>query len=105
MTDRWERLTDLYHSAVALPADERAILLAEECADDVTLLADVQRLIAAHDRASSKADATDPAASDGSATAPSAPVVDRFGVYRVLREIGSGPTSAVYLATRDDGLF
>ena len=42
MTDRWERLTDLYHSAVALPADERAILLAEECADDATLLADVR---------------------------------------------------------------
>jgi len=34
MNDRWERLIDLYHSAVSLPADERATLLAEECGDD-----------------------------------------------------------------------
>ena len=25
MSDRWERLTDLYHAAVALPADEDEI--------------------------------------------------------------------------------
>jgi len=105
MTDRWERLTDLYHAAVALPADERAVLLTEECADDPALLADVERMIAAHDRASSEADVADPAAADGRATPPSAPVVDRFGPYRVLREIGNGPTSTVYLAVRDDGRF
>src|SRR6476646_2023331 len=105
VTDRWERLTDLYHAAVALPADERTILLTEECADDAALLADIERMIAAHDRASSGSDVADPAASDGSAAPSSAPVIDRFGPYRVLREIGSGPTSTVYLATRDDGLF
>ena len=37
MTDRWERLTDLYHVAVALPEDERASLLTEACADDPAL--------------------------------------------------------------------
>ena len=52
MSDRWERLTDLYHAAVALPADERTVLLAEECGDDAVLQADVARMIAAHDRAS-----------------------------------------------------
>ena len=105
MTDRWERLTDLYHAAVALPADERAELLAEECAGDTALLADVERMIAAHDRASSGSDLADPAASQGSATTPPAPDIERFGPYRVLREIGSGPTSTVYLAAREDGRF
>lgn len=52
MTDRWERLTDLYHVAVALPEDERASLLAEACADDPALQAEVERLVAAHDRVS-----------------------------------------------------
>lgn len=52
MTDRWERLTDLYHVAVALPEDERASLLTEACADDPALQAEVERLVAAHDRAS-----------------------------------------------------
>jgi tetratricopeptide (TPR) repeat protein/tRNA A-37 threonylcarbamoyl transferase component Bud32 len=105
MTDRWERLTDLYHAAVALPADERAVLLAEECADDAALQADVERMIAAHDRASEKADAAEAPVAKGRTTSPPAPAIDRFGPYRVLREIGGGPTSTVYLASRDDGRF
>ena len=52
MNDRWERLIDLYHSAVSLPADERATLLAEECGDDPVLQADVERMIVAHHRVS-----------------------------------------------------
>ena len=52
MNDRWERLIDLYHSAVMLPADERATLLAEECGDDPALQADVERMIVAHHRVS-----------------------------------------------------
>ena len=52
MNDRWERLIDLYHSAVSLPADERATLLAEECGDDPALQADVERMIVAHHRVS-----------------------------------------------------
>jgi len=96
MSDRWERLTDLYHAAVALPADERAVLLAEECCDDPVLQADVARMIAAHDRASATPAPAEP-------TAPDA--FDRFGPYRILKEIGHGPTSTVYLAARDDGRF
>src|SRR5215207_9643695 len=52
MNDRWERLIDLYHSAVMLPADERTTLLAEECGDDPALQADVERMITAHHRVS-----------------------------------------------------
>jgi tetratricopeptide (TPR) repeat protein/tRNA A-37 threonylcarbamoyl transferase component Bud32 len=95
MSDRWERLTDLYHAAVALPADERTVLLTEECGDDPVLQADVARMIAAHDRASAGRLAQPPAAD----------TIDRFGPYRILKEIGHGPTSTVYLAARDDGRF
>ena len=52
MNDRWERLIDLYHSAVSLPADERATLLAEECGDDSALQAELERMIVAHHRVS-----------------------------------------------------
>jgi eukaryotic-like serine/threonine-protein kinase len=52
MNDRWERLIDLYHTAVMLPADERATLLSEECGDDSILRADVERMIVAHHRVS-----------------------------------------------------
>ena len=95
MSDRWERLTDLYHAAVALPADERTVLLAEECGDDPVLQADVARMIAAHDRASAGRLAQPPAGD----------TIDRFGPYRILKELGHGPTSTVYLAARDDGRF
>jgi tetratricopeptide (TPR) repeat protein len=49
--DRWERLSDLYHAAAALAVEERSAFLREECADDPALQADVERLVAAHERA------------------------------------------------------
>ena len=50
--DRWERLSDLYHAAAALAVEERTAFLREECADDPALQADVERLVAAHERVS-----------------------------------------------------
>ncbi|HUQ80529.1 MAG TPA: hypothetical protein VM076_05320, partial [Gemmatimonadaceae bacterium] len=76
MNDRWERLIDLYHSAVMLPADERATLLAEECGDDPALQADIERMIVAHHRVSRP---TGAAPAIGVATAPAVhaqPVAD-----------------------------
>ena len=103
MTDRWERLTDLYHAAVALSADERAALLTEECADDPALMADVERLVAAHDRARGSDEA--PSLVTGAQTA-GAPATDgRLGPYRILKEIGRGQNGPAYLAERDDGRF
>jgi tetratricopeptide (TPR) repeat protein/tRNA A-37 threonylcarbamoyl transferase component Bud32 len=119
MTDRWERLTDLYHAAVALPDDERASLLTEECADDPELLADVERLVAAHDRVSRPV-APPPAAEFAhpapapvferpAPTPPPPPVAppasDRCGPYRLLKEIGRGRLGVVHMAVRDDGRF
>jgi tetratricopeptide (TPR) repeat protein len=102
--DRWERLTDLYHAAVALTADERASLFAEECPDDPTLRSDVERMIAAHDRANPGAE---PPATATAAAATRAGLAagDRLGAYRVVKEIGHGPSGVTYLAERDDGRF
>ena len=105
MTDRWERLTDLYHSAVALPADERASLLTEECGDDPALQADVERLIAAHDRASQSDEVATSELGIDASLGDVAVVNRQFGPYRVLKELGRGPTGIVYLAQRDDPRF
>src|SRR5690348_12852652 len=96
--DRWERLTDLYHAAVALTAEERAALLDEDCADDPTLRAEIERMAAAHDRAT---DVAESAGERGGQT----PSPISFGPYRILKEIGRSPLGTIYLAERDDGRF
>ena len=106
MTNRWERLNDLYHAAVALPTDERALLVAEVCADDPALQADIERLIAAYDRANPSHEpptGADPEPEPEPPTAVAAPVMDRVGPYRLVKEIGRGPMGTVYLAVRADG--
>jgi tetratricopeptide (TPR) repeat protein/tRNA A-37 threonylcarbamoyl transferase component Bud32 len=105
-TDRWERLTDLFHSAVALPPEERERFLAESCAGDAKLEAEVERLVAAHDRAGqfieTPAAAHFDALPDESARALTG---RRVGPFCVVREIGRGGMGAVYLAERADGQF
>src|SRR4051794_27341893 len=109
MTDRWERLTDLYHAVAALPEDDRASLLTEACVDDPVLQADVERLVAAHDRASRPVapPAVAPTAVAERDPEPAdevpAPPTDRYGPYRLLKLIGHGPLGAVHLAVREDG--
>ena len=105
MTDRWERLTDLYHAAVALSADERTALLTEECADDPALMADVERLVAAHDRARGPVEPTSATAPTSSSATTVTAIDSRVGRYRIVREIGRGSHGVVYLAERDDGRF
>src|SRR5919109_598801 len=48
---RWGRLEALFHASLPLAAEARVSLLERECADDPALRADVERLLAAHERA------------------------------------------------------
>jgi eukaryotic-like serine/threonine-protein kinase len=100
---RWERLNDLYHTAAALADDERISFLTEACADDPELQADVERLVAAHERAgrfSAPTEAERPASaawSEEQHTTPPATDEHRIGPYRVIRELSRGATGVVYL--------
>ena len=49
--ERWTRLTELFHAALERGGEERARFLDDACADDPSLRAEVERLIAAHERA------------------------------------------------------
>src|SRR5690242_7571390 len=48
--DRWQRLQEIFHAAVAVGAPERERLLFEACGGDDALRAQVRRLVAAHER-------------------------------------------------------
>ena len=48
---RWQRLKDLFHSALTIEAGQRASFLVEACADDPSLRVEVQSLLAADESA------------------------------------------------------
>ncbi len=102
--ERWDRLTEIFHAAEALSPAKRSELLDRACAGDPVLRADVERLLAAHDRAGQFIQI--PAAA-GLLDAAREPTLAgrRFGPYRMVREIGRGGMGTVYLAERADGLF
>jgi serine/threonine protein kinase/tetratricopeptide (TPR) repeat protein len=103
--DRFQRCEELFHSARQLDGQAREAFLREACAGDQTLLADVERLLAADDRAGDFI--VSPAVAPPSAWADAAEswAGRRVGPYNVVREIGRGGMGAVYLAERADGQY
>ncbi len=108
---RWHEARRLLSAALALPELARPAWLDAACADDASLRAEVESLLAV---AGAMGDFLErPAlaqgvftASDGTLAAPEAVLVEppartRIGPYRVLRELGHGGMGTVYLATRD----
>jgi non-specific serine/threonine protein kinase/serine/threonine-protein kinase len=108
MTDSpWQRVTELFDRAVELPEGQRAVFLAEACAGDDALRAQVERLIAAHESAGDFLAEPRPT-SGGAAREPPGPERlegARIGAWRVLREIAHGGMGRVYLAERADRQF
>ena len=102
---RFQRIEELFHRAADLGPEARAALYREECADDPELERRVEALLAAGGEAEEKI---------GGAVRSAVSVLDgtfgpdlppRIGPYRVIREIGRGGFSTVYLAERDDDQF
>ena len=103
MSDRWERLQDLFHRAEPLPAAERVSLLDRECAGDPDLRAEVERLLSASDRAGGFIH--EPAIASPAPREETPQIGRRVGAFRLVGLVGKGGMGAVYLAERDDGAF
>jgi serine/threonine protein kinase/tetratricopeptide (TPR) repeat protein len=101
---RWERLEALFHKALPLPPEARGTLLDRECADDPGVRAEVERLLAAHERAGGFIQVP---ALTAAGIGPGEEQIEgrRIGAYRLVRELGRGGMGAVYLAERADGAF
>ena len=100
--DRFHRVEELYHAALDLDADQRSTFLAEACGDDADLRFEVISLLAADSEidarlGSSVAEALGEVLDDVTERPPA-----RIGSYEILKEIGRGGLSTVYLAERAD---
>jgi eukaryotic-like serine/threonine-protein kinase len=108
--DRRRRIDALFCELLERPASERDALLEERCGDDAPLRAALERLLAAAEEedgfltpGGALQGAVWQTLSTGAGAAVPAP--ERIGAYRVLRELGRGGMSVVYLGERADGAF
>ncbi len=100
---RWEGVKTLWAEAADLGPAERDGLLGERCGGDEELRREVESLLEWHGRAGGFLETPAPELVDEAAEEPETP--ERLGSYRLVREIGRGGMSRVYLAERADGQF
>ncbi len=98
--DRWKKVEELFHAALALNPEERDDYLQRLCPDDPDLRREVQSLLSEND--DDPAFLSDPVAnvSERPETASAGDDEKHIGPYTVIRTIGSGGMGEVFLAKR-----
>jgi TolB-like protein/Tol biopolymer transport system component/Tfp pilus assembly protein PilF len=122
---RWQKIEEIFQSALDLAPAERERFVAEQCAgEDAELKDEVEKLLADYDSADSFIEAPvwtrnqfliPTEVDDGSGESslekhfkeilPDPMIGRQIGAYRLAREIGRGGMGAVYMAERADGSF
>ena len=104
--ERWHRVREVWEAVTEREPAERAVILAEVCAGDNDLQAQVERLLAAE---VDEDFLENPPLTDAGWFRDAVRQEDvagrRIGPYELVREIGLGGMSTVYLAVRADGLY
>jgi eukaryotic-like serine/threonine-protein kinase len=101
--ERWQRVEDLFHAALELPVEKRAVSLSAACGDDSELRADVERLLHSHEQSS--AFVSGAVAGVERVAAMVVTEGTHIGPYRIVREFGRGGMGTVYLGERADAQF
>jgi serine/threonine protein kinase/tetratricopeptide (TPR) repeat protein len=98
--DRWKRIEEFYHLALARREDQRASYLAEACAGDEELRREVESLLANEEQTGDFLDgqALEAAARRYVSTAVPDLSGKRLGRYEVIARLGTGGMGVVYKA-------
>jgi len=104
-TEQQRRVREVFDAALDQPAELRQKFVAEACRGDAQLLANVNRLLAAKDRAAGMLDT--PVWQRRESSASPAEPGSFIGPYKILRELGGGAggMGIVYQAVRADEVF
>jgi len=111
--ERWQQISRIFNSAIALDVEARAAYVAGQCGGDESLRVEVEKLISSHQQASDEnfigGHAAEDAASllleDDKAHAHTTVLTDgqQLGSYLIIKRLGAGGMGEVYLA-RDSRL-
>jgi Tol biopolymer transport system component/serine/threonine protein kinase len=98
--ERWQRVKQIFQSAIECPPDERDAFLARACAADPKLRSEVESLISSHNQAgdSIEALAADAATEMIAGDQATSIIGKHVGHYQVLSHLGRGGMGEVFLA-------
>jgi serine/threonine protein kinase len=103
-TERYQKIRSLFESAVDLPPDRQLTWLQEACGEDIELYNEVAGLLR-EDRSADEESLSQFLPINKEQLETIFQEGTRIGAYQVIREIGRGGMSIVYLARRADDRF
>src|SRR5689334_18040148 len=100
-----QKVRAIFDQAVEQPPGERDAFIDRECGDDIALRSAVRELLTAHEQAGDfLADPTIRPEPIGAENIDPFPPGSRVGAYTIVKPLGEGGFSCVYLAEQDPPL-